>query len=516
MAVATVDLKRTATEVCLDPYIAAINRVTFLRTLASSLFIISLLFFLVPAVISFLWPWSLARMWRPGIVIYSLIVGLFIALIFPLTHLSDYSMSPAGVRLVLASIFPIWFGVRILIDGICLKEPTVKEQLLSTASPGWRGRARVLTAAFGIHPICSRIPNLARRMSARLLFILSGLVLGILISSTIILIAQGASILFLYLVMLTGSLVARLPRFFACRVARVSAEHLVRTDKRAPVLFLRSFQDDQVRLKWTGRGWFRGLLAIGEPKPTVDNVLLDEATSLGPVLAIGVPGAKPPFGVARTFVNDEQWQDAVEDLAKSARAIVVVLDETEGVQWELRHIKDSQWTTKTLYLLPPRFNPAAVSMRLLKRHVMHSEEAGAKRPVWVDQLAKPCIGWFWTADGRAVLLTCTTAGAAGYIAALRLFGAYQTDCYLPEGNEPELVQAADIQRFLKGINERFTTKRGIIVRSVDERVLAPVQGEYKLFSSEKEYREVTNDREPWIDPLTIGASSRATRFAPAT
>src|SRR5262249_21234034 len=143
-------------------------------------------------------------------------------------------------------------------------------------------------------------------------------------------------------------------RSLARRIARVSLVQLSDVDKRDPVLFLRSFFDDQVELGRSRKPLWHSIMSIGESAPLLDHILLEEATPVGPVVAIGAPGSPPPFGAARLYTKDSEWQQEMSRLSRLAKAIVIVLDETEGVLWELSHIRSSGHTAKTLFLLPPR------------------------------------------------------------------------------------------------------------------------------------------------------------------
>jgi len=123
-------------------------------------------------------------------------------------------------------------------------------------------------------------------------------------------------------------------------------------DPRPPILFLRSFRDDQVTLRQQGliNHYFRA-----EPtKHRLDHLLVEEFSRYGPVVAIGRPGEKDlPFGAARTYVPDDHWRDEVTTLACSARAVVIVVDETDGVEWETSVMLQPEFVGKTLFLAAP-------------------------------------------------------------------------------------------------------------------------------------------------------------------
>ena len=221
-----------------------------------------------------------------------------------------------------------------------------------------------------------------------------------------------------YLLLLAGS------RYVARRFTRLSLEQLISADPRRPILFLRSFRDDQVRLRKPGGNLFRRMVSVGEPRPTLDHVLLEEGTPHGPVVAIGAPGSTPPFGAARAYVSDAEWRETVSDLSHAAGAIVMSVDETEGVRWELQHILGQNHVPKTLFLVPPRLMPAAVLSRSLP--LAFAEWDGADN--WVTAICRIvaeerrlCVGWFWRPDGRIELLTTRRASYLAYAIAVRVF-----------------------------------------------------------------------------------------------
>jgi hypothetical protein len=134
-----------------------------------------------------------------------------------------------------------------------------------------------------------------------------------------------------------------------------SITRLLEADGRAPILFLRAFKDDQVQLQNVKLSLLgrlgRWLDAIGN----LDGLLLQEGSTYGPVVAIGNPGDKfPPYGAARGYFDDKTWRVAVADLAGNALAIVICLDRTEGVWWEVEHIARLGYLSKTLFLIHPK------------------------------------------------------------------------------------------------------------------------------------------------------------------
>ncbi len=123
-------------------------------------------------------------------------------------------------------------------------------------------------------------------------------------------------------------------------------------DPRPPIMFLRSFSDDQVALK-PQRGFFKQwYLDETSRVVSLDHLILKEGTEIGPTVALGNPDDPvPPYGVARGYFEHSTWKDAVSKHCDQAKGIVLVMDTTAGIEWEVGHLFDQNHMHKTLVLL---------------------------------------------------------------------------------------------------------------------------------------------------------------------
>jgi hypothetical protein len=110
-------------------------------------------------------------------------------------------------------------------------------------------------------------------------------------------------------------------------------------DPRAPVLYLRSFYDDQQREK------------LGA-ESRLEKAFSREARLIGPFVAVGAPGSLRTRGAARAYLQGDEWRRAVLELMAQARIIVVVAHWTEGLVWELSMILERGHAHKLVLLLP--------------------------------------------------------------------------------------------------------------------------------------------------------------------
>ena len=187
------------------------------------------------------------------------------------------------------------------------------------------------------------------------------------------------------------------------------------SDPRAPVLFLRSFKDDQfdfrrpawqLRLRWFDLWSFRR---------NVDEAMVDQIAQYGPVVALGRPGeAAAPFGAQRYYPSHDAWQEAVVRTARRARAIVLVAGESPGLRWEFDLLRREQLLERTLLLLHPDPARSESNRRVLgwllgeELLAQHLGSAGEAYPVAL-----------WHTPSGPRLLTVDKPSAAAYVVALR-------------------------------------------------------------------------------------------------
>ena len=176
---------------------------------------------------------------------------------------------------------------------------------------------------------------LIRMAGANLLIILIGLVLleeqgvfgGIGETAAIMLIAVALGLLGR-----TGVLLVRRGWKYHAQPAHTVLEQ----DTRPPVVYIRSFADDDAillgsRLQRLFLSIFTYMAAVS-PEQELARIL----RRVGPVVAIGRPGEPlPELGAARLYASDDQWRDVMRDLMRRARLVVVRAGATPNLQWEI-------------------------------------------------------------------------------------------------------------------------------------------------------------------------------------
>jgi hypothetical protein len=157
-----------------------------------------------------------------------------------------------------------------------------------------------------------------------------------------------------FILLLVGALGYRGAR----RLASVEARRLMLRDPRPPVLYLRWFGDDDLKLRTATLGR-RSLVERFSPGrfDSFEEVLARHLSRLGPVIAINPPGTKlSPLGAARDTLTSTDWQSAVATwMARSSLIVFVAPPEsiTPGLLWELQTVSARRYWDKTLILVPP-------------------------------------------------------------------------------------------------------------------------------------------------------------------
>jgi hypothetical protein len=213
------------------------------------------------------------------------------------------------------------------------------------------------------------------------------------------------------------------------RWVRLSLIDLQRIDSRSPILFLRAFGDDQIPLAPAHATWLGWAIDFGRRIVNFDGMLLEEGTPLGPVVALGNPGdAYPPYGAARGYFENKDWQQAVADLASSAAAIVICVDNTPNIWWEVEHILVNRHLDKTLILIHPAHrlpsDNAALTTELLTKLNLDNAAATARSTFSSarhSHLPETVLGFFVNSAGTLEIATSSTFSRFAFLLLLRWF-----------------------------------------------------------------------------------------------
>jgi hypothetical protein len=145
---------------------------------------------------------------------------------------------------------------------------------------------------------------------------------------------------------------------YARRLGSIEARRLIQRDTRPPVLYLRSFGDDGLKL-WTAALGRRFFIERFTPDrfDTFEEVLVRHLSLLGPVVALNPPGTTlPPIGAARTTIDHADWQPTVAMWMERSAQIVFAAPPksvTQGLLWELNAVSVNKYWDKSLIVIPP-------------------------------------------------------------------------------------------------------------------------------------------------------------------
>ncbi len=119
-------------------------------------------------------------------------------------------------------------------------------------------------------------------------------------------------------------------------------------DRRAPVVYLRSFSADdesaRVVISW----------ALLRPAYYTDEEQLATVLNeIGPFVAIGDPRESlPDLGATRIYVGGDDWQARVTDLVSRAALVIMRAGTYEGFWWEFGLVRASVRPERLLLLIP--------------------------------------------------------------------------------------------------------------------------------------------------------------------
>jgi hypothetical protein len=143
----------------------------------------------------------------------------------------------------------------------------------------------------------------------------------------------------------------------AKKLGAISAHEVLKTPREKYVLYLRSFETDDVRLPRPRLPLLSRLMSPWSIPARVEEELFDVADGYLPLIAIGRPGKiqQTIGGLAyREYLSDDGWQTYVKDKIQNAERLVLLLNTTAGVLWELGHVLAQEAGPRTLFLFDPK------------------------------------------------------------------------------------------------------------------------------------------------------------------
>jgi hypothetical protein len=171
-----------------------------------------------------------------------------------------------------------------------------------------------------------------------------------------------------------------------------TAESALSLDKRPPVLFLRSFVDDErVRFLFAQRALFDFSLEAR---------LATHFFKTGPFIAVDSPKHTAAIGAARASLPDTEWQGTVVEWMRAARLIVLLAGLTHWVRWEMRQIVELGCTQKLIILMPELSRWKEFKLRLTRDFISAMDIARKRLAIiretfsgspWEASINEPCV-----------------------------------------------------------------------------------------------------------------------------
>ena len=215
-----------------------------------------------------------------------------------------------------------------------------------------------------------------------------------------------------------GIRLAILVQSSARKLASLSVSEALGDSKRRYILYLRSFTADEIILPKPRLPLLSKVLSLRPFPVHIEEELFDVTDGYLPLIAVGRPGGSKELtgGLAyRDYLKDENWQTYVREKILAADSIVLLLNSTGGVLWELENVLSNSAFSKTVFLIDPRAKDNELWQNLTKRIIPMFAKAGVLAPDF--QFAGHPIGFYFSGD-KLVEVENTNWSATSYRTAL--------------------------------------------------------------------------------------------------
>jgi hypothetical protein len=131
----------------------------------------------------------------------------------------------------------------------------------------------------------------------------------------------------------------------------LKAIHLLSQDQRPPVLYLRSFVDDQITSDTPTAYDIRG---VQIPRLSTEEEHLAKAIgNLGPFIALANPDEElPQLGATRISADEQSWRATVSELMSRAQLVIFRVGDGRSLWWEIERALETVRPERLLFLIP--------------------------------------------------------------------------------------------------------------------------------------------------------------------
>jgi hypothetical protein len=220
---------------------------------------------------------------------------------------------------------------------------------------------------------------------------------------------------------MAGVAVASLLQSGAKRLGGLSIAEVLQRPDDLFLLYLRPFDTDDVILPKPLLPLLSSLLSFRPFPVRIEEELFDVADGYRPLIAVGKPGGSKAIlgGLAyRTYLENSEWQTYVAEKIRRAERIVVVVNDSEGVRWELSRVIREGAASKTLFFVDPAIRTSEDWEKLAKMLIPLLQGAGLA-PMDLDLISRP-IGFFFD-GGKMVEIINNNRTATSYRTAFSTF-----------------------------------------------------------------------------------------------
>jgi hypothetical protein len=211
-------------------------------------------------------------------------------------------------------------------------------------------------------------------------------------------------------------------RFFWALVRR-SAEKVIADTSYQPIVFLRSFRDEEAHLR-SRRAFDRMTFR----KRRLEEVVVRTLAPLGPAVAIGMPGERiPKLGALRAYYREDEWREAVLSWIRRSYVVVVVAGTSPWALWEFNHALVTGFDGRLLLVVPPDADGSVRAQRWQK--VCEAAKGTRWHQAMQEQDPARLLAVVFGEDGQLITFDGTTGEqvdvevalrvAAGHLAAVR-------------------------------------------------------------------------------------------------
>jgi len=209
------------------------------------------------------------------------------------------------------------------------------------------------------------------------------------------------------------------------KLSKNTADIALTVDPRDSILWLRSFSFDILKTNNVSSNIFNFVHTFKSMfGSSFEEEIVTVLDKLGPVVALGnINNLEKPLGAYRIETTDDTWKEKVDIYAQKSKYIVIVLQSTPSLLWEINELPKLYKKNKFIFLIPPYSLHSKIKWSLTWNEILKNDNCLPK--LTIEEIKDShIIGFYFDENNEIQTINTEKTSDNYYLRTLNMFVTY--------------------------------------------------------------------------------------------